>query len=772
MEKQKSIKLPLNILLVEDDINTRENTYEILSRRIEHIAIATNGIEGLNLYKSNQFDIVISDIKMPGMGGLEMANYIRDINPGQHIIIISAYNESELLIKAIEIGIDGFILKPLQRNRLMDLIKKAANSIRLERELKENRSLISEKQAQLESMLSSSVNVAIISTDRQFNITNFNQTLNNWLLDIGKGPARINDSVLNLWTNDTAREALTTFMQKALKGQPVIGIEDLPWDTQKDSKYDISIWPINNQESNSITGLTVIFNDITERKNNQAQLENYQNHLEELVKKRTDELLESEFRYKNLIERINDGLLIIKENNIIYANPALGKLIGLNSDILTGKNILSIVSPNESAIVNHIHQDRLQGKKVPDIYETVLLSSDGTTVPVELNVSRLNQTDSTSHIVIIRDLSHRHAIEHERSKLAIAVGQIAEGIVITDTDGIIEYVNSSFCRITQYTDKEVIGRKTNILKSGKQPQEFYQQLWQTLNNGQTWTGVMINKKKDGTLYHEHCVISPIADSFGKVVNFVAVKRDITNDLLLERKMRQTQKLQAIGTLAGGIAHGFNNLLMGMSVYTELAINDLEESSPVRDYLIQIRNEQLRAKSLIEKILLFSRQKEETINEIRIKRTALEFIEMLRATLPATIEINRHIQDVGLMAIDPSHLQQILINLFNNANYAMQGKGTIDITIDSGDLAEARSINQIQDGVNKWLRISVSDNGCGIESKHIDRIFEPFFTTKPVGEGTGLGLATVHGIVEKYNGHIEVNSIPGSGTTFTIYLPFK
>jgi len=761
MERQELKKIPLNVLLVEDNINIRENTFEILKRRIEHVVIASNGVEGLNQYKSNQFDVVISDIKMPKMDGLEMANQIRIINPGQHIIIISAY-----------IGVDGFVLKPLQWNRLIDLIKKTADSIRLEKELKEKNILISEKQAQLESMLNSSVNVAIISTDLHFSITNFNQTLNTWLLCKNRNAVNINDSILDLWLNDNDHLVITNHLKKALEGQPVIGLEDSPWDQQTETKYDISIWPVHNQDSHTITGLTVIINDITERKKNQEQLENYQNHLEELVKKRTGELLESEFRYKNLIERLNDGLMIIHENDILYANPALGKLIGVDSDTLAGKEILSIVSRKESASVNKIHQDRLKGKEMPEIYETVLISADETTVPVELNVSRVNQADSSSHIVIIRDLRHRHAIEHERSKLAIAVGQIAEGIVITDTDGIIEYVNNSFCRITQYDDLEVIGKKTNILKSGEQPQQFYQLLWQTINAGQTWSGVIINKRKDGSLYHEHCVISPIADSFGKVVNFVAVKRDITNDLMLERKMRQTQKLQAIGTLAGGIAHGFNNLLMGMSVFTELAINDLDETNPVRDYLIQIRNEQQRAISLIEKILLFSRQKEEVVQEIRIKKTALEFIEMLSATLPTSIEIDRQIEEVGLLVMDPTHLQQILINLFNNANYAMQGQGKITIIIDIPPLCDVPRMNQIQEGVDKWLRISVRDNGCGIEPKYLDRIFEPFFTTKPVGEGTGLGLATVHGIVENYNGYIEVNSLTGSGTTFTIYLPFN
>lgn len=328
-------------------------------------------------------------------------------------------------------------------------------------------------------------------------------------------------------------------------------------------------------------------------------------------------------------------------------------------------------------------------------------------------------------------------------------------------------MNNSFCHITQYFEDEVIGKKISILKSGEHNDDFYRQMWKGIENGKTWSGILINRKKDGTFYHEHCVISPIADSYGKIVNYVGVKRDITNDLLMEKKMRQTQKLQAIGTLAGGIAHDFNNLLMGMSVFTELAINELPVESSVREYLQQVRAEQLRAKSLIEKILLFSHQKEEeVIHEIKIKETALEFIDMLRATLPASIDMTIDIDDVGRMAIDPTHFQQILINLCTNASHAMKGRGKMCIII-------RKIVPETPEGdEGPLMHISVTDTGCGIDPKIQERIFEPFFTTKPVGEGTGLGLATVHGIVEKYNGHIEFDSAPNKETTFNIYLPVK
>lgn len=770
MENHEIKKLPLSVLYVEDDPDIRENTHEILKRRIKQVWVAANGVDGLDVYKEHGADVVITDIKMPRMDGLTMAEHIRRIKPEQHLIIISAYNEIEYLSKAIELGVDGFVLKPLQWSRLIDLIRKIADSIRLERELIDRNQQIAEKQALLESMLNSSTSVAIITTDSAYQITNLNQVINQWRKEHYLPGIGISNSLLTLWPSGKSRDNILVHLKNALEGKPVNHLEDTIWDLAKENIYELSIWPIQSPDMVTVSGLTIMITDVTERRRATEQLDRYRDQLEEMVKQRTDELLESEFRYQKLIERLNDALMITRENTIVYANPALARLIGLDSKVLIGENILRLFSHEAAIYVNEIHQQRLQGKPMPEIYETAITTSNNTTIPVELNVSLVNQADNSTHIVIIRDLSHRNAIAQERNKLAKAVGQIGEGVVITDTAGIIEYVNASFCTITQYTEEEIIGKNINILRSGQHEQDFYRQLWETITTKENWSGTMINKRKDGSLYHEHTFISPILDSFGKLVNFVAVKRDITNDILIERKMRQSQKLQAIGTLAGGIAHDFNNLLMGMSVFTELALNDLAPDCKIAEYLNQVRSEQLRAMSLIEKILLFSSQKEGVVHEIKIKETALDILDVLRATLPVTLEMETKIADVGKMIMDPTHLQQILINLCTNANYAMQGRGKLSIVIKNANVYAPQSNNHKSNNSSKWLSISVSDTGTGIDSKTLERIFEPFYTTKPVGEGTGLGLATVHGIVEKYNGTIEVDSVINQGTTFRIHLP--
>ncbi|MDD2964876.1 MAG: PAS domain S-box protein [Bacteroidales bacterium] len=767
MEQSTTNKLPLKVLYVEDDSDIRDNTYEILSRRIESVMSASNGLECLDIYRQFKPDVVITDIKMPRLDGLAMVRKIRGKNPQQHIIIVSAYNETEFLAQAIELGVDSFVLKPLHWPRLYDTLKQIAQSIWFEDELAQKNNLIAQKQALLESMINSANQIGFISADTSLQVTLNNIIINQWLTKQNLAPVSTLQPLFPLWKGMSDNHPLIEMVQKTLDGQTVTPIEDILWDKTGTKLYELNCWPITCAEQSNISGVSIMLVDISEKKKNREEINRYKLHLEDLVKQRTDELLASEFRYKNLIERLNDGLMITHTNTIALANSALGKLMNMNPADLVGQSLLSLFSNHIADHINNIHQKRLNGEDVPDIYETQITTADQKLIPVELNVSRINQDDSLNHVVIIRDLSHRHSIEKERNKLASAVGQIGEGVMITSNTGIIEYVNASFCKITQYTEEEVIGKKTSLLKSGKHNDTFYQHMWSTLQNGSNWTGVLVNKKKDGSLYHEHSVISPITDSLGNIVHFVAVKRDITNDLQMEKKMRQSQKLQAIGTLAGGIAHDFNNLLMGMSVYTELAINELNTDSTIREYLMQVRSEQLRARALVEKILLFSRQQEdEVLHEIKIKEAASGFIDMLRVTLPPSINMEVHLEETGRMALDPTHLQQILINLCTNASHAMSGRGNLTIEI-------KRAKKQLHNnGDHDVLLISVRDTGTGIDPKIQERIFEPFFTTKPVGEGTGLGLATIHGIVEKYNGTIDLQSEPGKGTTFNIFLPIN
>ncbi|MBI5186420.1 MAG: response regulator [Nitrospinae bacterium] len=365
-----------------------------------------------------------------------------------------------------------------------------------------------------------------------------------------------------------------------------------------------------------------------------------------------------------------------------------------------------------------------------------------------------------------------HESEEELARLARAVEQVVEAIVITDTGGEIQYVNPAFERITGWSAQEAVGRNPNILKSGKHGVEFYREMWETLKHGEVWKGRLINKKKDGTLYEEDATISPVLDSRGAVVNYVGVKRDVTHEVMLERQFRQAQKMEAIGTLAGGIAHDFNNILTGIIGYSEIAMSELPEGSPVMADLEQIFKAGSRAKELVAQILAFSRGGEQELKPVQFHLILKEALKLLRASIPSTIEIRENIDlrsDIALA--DPTQIHQVVMNLCTNAAYAMREKGGvlgIELKPFEVDPDFASSHVSLREG--EYLRLTVSDTGHGMEKAILERIFEPFFTTKKRGEGTGLGLAAVYGIVKNLGGAVSVYSEPGRGTSFHVYLP--
>jgi len=277
-------------------------------------------------------------------------------------------------------------------------------------------------------------------------------------------------------------------------------------------------------------------------------------------------------------------------------------------------------------------------------------------------------------------------------------------------------------------------------------------------------------KKDGQTFPALFRSSAIFRD-NKPIGLRGIVIDITDQKRLEAQLRQVQKMEAIGTLAGGIAHDFNNILSAIIGFTELAMNDVERKNPVYNKLQQVLNAGDRAKNLVEQILTFSRQKEQERMPVQIGLVVKEALKLLRASLPSTIEIKPQIRTDALVMGDPTQIHQVLMNLCTNAEHAMREHGGLlsveleDIKIDN---VLALSTLEIKSG--KYVKLAVSDTGYGMPPYVIHRIFDPFFTTKEPGEGTGMGLSVVHGIVSSYGGAIKVYSNPGQGSTFRVFLP--
>ncbi len=366
----------------------------------------------------------------------------------------------------------------------------------------------------------------------------------------------------------------------------------------------------------------------------------------------------------------------------------------------------------------------------------------------------------------------RKLVEEEEARLFTVMEQLNETVVITNIQGEIQYTNQAFEKSTGYSREEVVGKNPSILKSGKQSNEFYRVLWETVLSGDTWSGKIINKNKSGDLYEERVNITPVKDETGTITNFVAVKRDITRENILEAKLRQSQKLETVGTLAGGIAHDFNNIMGTLLGYNEMIMEDVPEDSKAREYLDHMSNTMNRAKTLITKILTFSKNIEPESKMVDLPQLLKDALKLFIPSVPSNIKITKVIcEQCRPISLDPSQMQQVFTNLLNNSAQALSEKGgEIKISLHQFDKPEELWKNYPDIPKTDYLELLFEDNGPGMERRIKDRIFEPFFTTKSVGEGTGLGLAVVHGIVTGHNGIIEVDSAPGKGTTFKVYIP--
>ncbi len=455
------------------------------------------------------------------------------------------------------------------------------------------------------------------------------------------------------------------------------------------------------------------------------------------------------------------------------ANPVdlYNQGIASEAEIL-GKTDFDIYPPEQAAAFCADDQLVLDGQTVFN-REEKLTRPDGSIL--WLLTSKVPLRDATGKVTGLAgfglDITERRNIAEAHDQLALAVEQASETIVITDPGGTILYANPAFEKSTGYTRVEALGQTPRLLKSGKQDAEFYRRMWEVIKRGEVWTGHFINKRKDGKLYEEEATISPIRDAAGQVINYVSVKRDVTREVQLDAQLRQSQKMEAIGQLAGGVAHDFNNILAIIQMQASLLKSGDNLSTEQLEMVGEIGDTVERAAALTRQLLLFSRREALQMHDLDLSAAITNLTKMLRRVLGETItvQINLSAQPMFVHA-DAGMMEQVLLNLAVNARDAMLNGGqlvvsTVGVEFDELSVAQSPSARQ-----GSFVCLSVGDTGCGIPRENLPRIFEPFFTTKDVGKGTGLGLATVFGIVQRHQGWINVYSEVGRGTTFKIYLP--
>ena len=519
--------------------------------------------------------------------------------------------------------------------------------------------------------------------------------------------------------------------------------------------WDWSLHPVRERDGR-VGGVVLSLVDVTARRRAQ------------------DELRQNEELLRQVLNLLPVGVWITDRNGkIILGNPAGQKIwagaryVGIDQFgeykawwAKTGK----LLEPEEWAVARAI----TKGETSLD-EELEIACFDGTRKVILNSALPIRNTENeiVAAIVVNQDITERKAAEQELLRLVTAMEQTAEGIAILGVDRSILYVNPAFESINERARQDVLGRGYDeIVGAGDKGIGIKGEI------SGMWTCHLIRTRKDGGTRELDVTISPVTDPSGATINYVVLERDVTQEVRLQQHMRQVQKMEALGTLAGGIAHDFNNILMPILINTEMALQDVMEARPISHYLQVVLEAANRGRELTKQITTFTRQREEAKAPMEVAPIIQEALKFLRASIPRNIEIRDRIDAIpGVVLGDPTQMQQVLMNLCSNAAYAMRESGGIlEVKLAAVDVSGEISAERVDLKPGSYVKLSVTDTGRGMDRETLERAFDPFFTTKPPGEGTGLGLALVHGIAKNHGGTVTAYSEKGKGSTFTVFLP--
>ncbi|HEX3314757.1 MAG TPA: response regulator [Gemmataceae bacterium] len=373
----------------------------------------------------------------------------------------------------------------------------------------------------------------------------------------------------------------------------------------------------------------------------------------------------------------------------------------------------------------------------------------------------------------VQESTMRFKLQQANRLLIAALESANDGILITDMDGTIQHVNAAVERLFGYDRDELVGKTPRLFRSDVQSRDIFSEMWQTIHGRRSWQGELVNRRKDGTLIDVSLAISPILDPQAQLAHFVGIYRDVSERKNIERQLFQAQKMQSVGTLAGGVAHEFNNLLAGIQGYASLSLRDKSISAEAREFLEFIVQLSERAANLTRQLLAFARKPALSRHPTSIARLLEATAKLIRHSLSIEVDMQIAADATSAQALaDFNQLQQVLINLTLNARDAMPAGEPHSLAFRLRRETLAGTAPAFPQNVppGDYLVIEVQDRGQGMAPEVLSQAFDPFFTTKEVGQGTGLGLPVAFGIINGHQGYLAIASAPGEGTCVRIYLP--
>lgn len=455
----------------------------------------------------------------------------------------------------------------------------------------------------------------------------------------------------------------------------------------------------------------------------------------------------------------------------LFCNRAFEEFTGITQARLPGLKVSDIM-PEDIAREHSAQDARLLANPGLQIFEGKLRHQSGELRDVIMQKNVFRQSDGTvgGILGVAMDVTDRKRDEAQLRLQQSALQAAANGIVITDHSGNILWANPAFTTLTGYTVEEVAGLTPQLLKSGRQSKEFYDEMWVTIRGGHVWRGELVNKRKDGSFYDEEMTITPVKDEAGRITNFVAIKQDVSHRKQMEAQYLRAQRMEGIGLLAGGIAHDLNNVLAPILMSVQL-LEEMHPDEDTREILRNLQSSTQRGADIVRQVLTFARGIKGERLLLTPKHLIKDMVRVAKEAFPRNIRISSHIPaDLWNVMGDPTQLHQVLLNLAINARDAMPDGGTLNIDARNETVKDLPPENGIQIANGDYVVMVVKDTGMGIPPKLHERILEPFFTTKELGKGTGLGLSTVMGIVKSHHGYLRISSEPGKGAEFMVYLP--
>jgi PAS domain S-box-containing protein len=485
------------------------------------------------------------------------------------------------------------------------------------------------------------------------------------------------------------------------------------------------------------------------------------------------EILDRELRLEAILNHAGEGIVTIDNRGVVQSfNLAAETIFGYAAEEVIGQNV-SILMPSR---YDEKHDDYIRdylrsgaSKIIGTGRRVEAQQKDGHVVPIYLTISKVQQGEDISFTGIMHDLSAEERKEAELQQLSRAVEQSPVSILITNTEGIIEYVNPRFCHMTGYSADEVVGENPRFLNSGQTSAEEYRSLWGTISKGGIWRGVFQNKTKSGDLFWLSSTVCPVHDQAGEITHYISISEDITEARKKESMLAQAMKLEAIGRMTDGISHDFNNLLTIIQGNLKFLEEDMPSDNEEHHELIEDALSAAQdGADLIKRLLAFSRRHDLDVQTLNINDNLVAMKRLLRRSVPE-IDIEMDLDDrIANALVDANRLESVVLNLVTNARDAMPDGGTI--TISTSNETVGTATQDVDLSLGSYVVLTVTDDGIGMDEETRQQAVEPFFTTKSMETGTGLGLTMVNDFVQQCGGDLKIESALNEGTTIRLFLP--